>query len=67
MYKAKTEQFKNIKQREIAEKVGITEFTMSRIINQKQNTSKTTAYCIVKTIDKNAEIEDYFDYIKKGE
>ena len=64
MYKAITEKFKNIKQREIAKKVGITEETMSRIVNQKQNTSKTTAYCIVKMINENAEIEDYFKKIK---
>lgn len=64
MYKAITEKFNNIKQREIAKKVGITEETMSRIINQKQNTSKTTAYCIVKMINENAEIKDYFNKIK---
>ena len=64
MYKAITEKFNEIKQREIAEKVGITEFTMSRIINQKQNTSKTTAYCIVKMINENAEIQDYFEKVK---
>lgn len=55
----------NINQREIAEKVGITEFTLSRIINEKQATQKTTAYCIVKAIDSNAEIQDYF--VRKGE
>ena len=55
----------NINQREIAEKVGITEFTLSRIINEKQATQKTTAYCIVKAIDPNAEIDDYFT--RKGE
>lgn len=64
MYKAITEKFNNVKQREISEKVGITEFTLSRIINQKQNTSKTTAYCIVKMINENAEIEDYFEKIR---
>lgn len=55
----------DINQREIAEKVGITEFTLSRIINEKQATQKTTAYCIVKAIDSNAEIDDYFT--RKGE
>jgi plasmid maintenance system antidote protein VapI len=64
MYKAITEKFDKIKQREIAEKVGINESTMSRIINQKQNTSKTTAYCIVKMINENAEVEEYFYKIK---
>ena len=64
MYKAITEKFNEIKQKEIAEKVGITEYTISRIINQKQNTSKTTAYCIVKMINENAEIEEYFEKVK---
>lgn len=65
MYTAITEKFKNINQKNISKIIGITEFTMSRIINKKQNTSKMTAYCIVKAIDENAEIQDYF--IKKGE
>lgn len=65
MYIAITEKFKNINQKNISKIIGITEFTMSRIINKKQNTSKMTAYCIVKAIDENAEIQDYF--IKKGE
>lgn len=64
MYIAKTEQFKNIRQREIAKKVGITEETLSRVINRKQTTTKTTAFCIVKMIDGNAEIEDYFEINK---
>ena len=65
MYTAITEKFKNINQKNISKIIGITEFTMSRIINKKQNTSKMTAYCLVKAIDENAEIQDYF--IKKGE
>lgn len=65
MYIAKKEMFKEVKQREIADIVGITEETLSRIINNKQTTQKSTAYCIVKAIDNNAEIENYFE--KKGE
>lgn len=65
MYLAKKEKFEKVKQRDVAEKVGITESTLSRIINNKQLTKKTTAYCIVKAINNDAEIEDYF--IKKGE
>lgn len=48
----------------IARQVGLTVETVNRIFNRKQSCSKTTAYCIVKTINKNAEIEDYFK--KKG-
>lgn len=49
----------------VARRVGITTETMNRIANKKQGCSKMTAYCIIKTIDENAEIEDYFE--KKGE
>ena len=52
-------------QRKTAERIGITEYTLSRILSGKQGTQKTTAYCIVKEYDKNAEILDYF--VKEGE
>lgn len=51
-------------QKEIAEKIGIDESTLCRILKGKQGTKKTTAYCIVKCYDENAEINDYF-YIEK--
>ena len=65
MYKAIKEKFNSIKQKDIARRVGITEETLSRIINGKQATKKTTAYCIAKAIDNNAEIEEYF--VRNGE
>ena len=65
MYKAIKEKFNSIKQKDIAKQVGITEETLSRIINGKQATKKTTAYCIAKAIDSNAEIEEYF--VRNGE
>lgn len=65
MYKAIKEKFNSIKQKDIARRVGITEETLSRIINGKQATKKTTAYCIAKAIDNNAKIEEYF--VRKGE
>lgn len=49
----------------IARQVGITVETINRIFNRKQGCSKTTAYCIVKTINENAEILDYFEIIKE--
>ena len=64
MYIAKTDKFKTINQKEIAKVVGITESTMSRIVNKKQGCSKMTAFSIVKAIHYMAEIEEYFD--KKG-
>ena len=60
MYKAIKDKFKIINQREVAKKVGLNECVLSRIINGHQTTKKTTAYCIVKTISENAEIEEYF-------
>lgn len=65
MYIAITEKFAIYNQRAIAKIVGITEASMSRIVNKKQGCSKRTAYCIVKAIHKDADIEDYFT--KKGE
>ena len=65
MYIAITEKFEICNQRAIAKIVGITEASMSRIVNQKQGCSKRTAYCIAKAIHKDADIEDFFT--KKGE
>ena len=60
MYKAIKDKFNIINQKQIANIVGITEATMSRIVNGKQTTNKTTAYCIVKAIHNEAKIEEYF-------
>lgn len=65
MYIGIKEKFSMINQRAIAKKVGITPATLCRIINGKQITTKTTAYCIVKAIHNEAQIEEYF--IRKGE
>lgn len=54
-----------INQSELARKVGINQATLNRIFNQKQSCSKVLAYAIVKAINENNEISDYFD--KKGE
>ena len=48
----------------IAREVGVAIETINRIFNRKQKCSKVIAYCIVKTINKNAEIDDYFERIK---
>lgn len=64
MYKAIKDKFKIINQKEVAKIVGITEATMSRIINGHQTTNKTTAYCIVKAIHSEAEIEEFFEKVK---
>ena len=65
MYKAKEREFNFPKsQSEIAEIIGIDEATLSRIINGKQTTIKTTAYCITKSLNVDAEVEDYFEKVK---
>ena len=65
MYKANKEKFALINQRALARTVGMSFEAINRIINGKQLTSKTTAYCIVKSIHPEAEIDDYFK--KEGE
>lgn len=63
MYRIKNKiNFKN--QAKIADKIGISKFTLNRILNGKQATQKTTAYCIVKCYDENAELNDYFSIEK---
>lgn len=47
--------------------IGITQPNLSKILNRKLACRKVVAYCITKYIDENAEIEDYFEPIKKGE
>lgn len=68
MYKFKQEKYKEFVEKYkingIADMVGISTNYLSQILNNKKNCKKTVAYCIVKAIDSNAEINDYFD-IKK--
>ena len=49
----------------LAEVIGLAPDTLRRVINGKQDCSKLVAYCITKTLDQNAKIEDYF--YKKGD
>ena len=51
-------------QRKVAEKIGITEQTLSKILNRKMPCSKMIAYCIVKTNNNENEIEDYFERVE---
>ena len=57
----------NIKfnQRIAGEVIGLTQPTLSNILNRKVACRKVVAYCITKYIDESAKIEDYFE--KKGE
>ena len=48
-----------------SEVIGLSQPTLSNILNRKVACRKVVAFCITKYINENAEIEDYFD--KKGE
>ena len=49
----------------LADIIGIRPETLRRIINGKQDCSKLVAYCITKTLNQDAELEDYF-YKRSG-
>lgn len=65
MYLFRTEIPVKINQTIASEIIGITQPTLSNILNGKVACRKVVAFCIVKYLDENAKIEDYF--IKKGE
>ena len=65
MYKFKKE-MKNKRKKTLVKmstEIGVTSETLSRIMNNKQNTTKTTAFCITKSLNPNAEIKDYFEVV----
>ena len=43
--------------------IGISKSYISLMLNGKKNCPKRIAYCVVKFLDNDAEIEDYFDYV----
>ena len=49
----------------VANKIGVTPTFLTSVFNGKRTCSKTVAYCIVKCLCQEAEIEDYF--INEGE
>ena len=64
MYIFKTEIPIKINQSKACEIIGLSQPTLSNILNSKVACRKVVAFCITKYIDENAEIENYF--IKKG-
>ena len=52
------------KQKDICETIGITQPTMSNIMNGKVACRKVVAYCITKYLDPDAEIEKYFERVR---
>ena len=50
-------------QKMMAEIIGVSEGYFSKILNSKRKCSKILAYSITKTLDKNREIEDFFERV----
>ena len=65
MYLFKTEIPVKINQTVASEIIGITQPTLSNILNGKVACRKVVAFCIVKYLDETAKIEDSFT--KQGE
>jgi len=55
---------KTYKNQYFVDTVGISKAYVSLIFNGKRKCPKVVAYTITKAIDKNAEIEDYFEIVK---
>jgi hypothetical protein len=67
MYILKEDSNIKINQTIASEVIGLSQPTLSNILNRKVACRKVVAFCIVKYIDDNANIEDYFELVKKGE
>ena len=67
MYIFKKETLENVgfskTQKMMAEIIGVSEGYFSKILNSKRKCSKILAYSITKTLDKNREIEDFFERV----
>lgn len=64
MYLLKEDANVKINQTIASEVIGITQPCLSNILNRKVACRKVVAFCIVKYLDINAEIEDYFEKVK---
>lgn len=53
-----------INQVKAGEIIGLTQPTLSKILNRKVACRKVVAYCIAKYINEDAKIEDYFERVK---
>lgn len=47
----------------VAKKIGVTSPFLTSVLNGKRTCSKPVAYCIVKCLCQEAEIEDYFERV----
>ena len=60
--------YKNLtlrKQKEASKVIGVSSVWLCRICGRKEKIRKMLAYCITKYIDNEAEIEDFFSYVKE--
>ena len=64
MYKLKDNKEVKINQTIASEVIGLSQPTLSNILNRKVACRKVVAFCITKYLDENANIEDYFERIK---
>lgn len=48
---------------DLSKAIGVSRQSISNITNNRTNCRKTTAYCITKYINENAEISDYFERV----
>ena len=64
MYRLKENVNFKINQTIAGEVIGITQPTLSKILNRKVDCRKVVAFCITKYIDENAQIEDFFEVVK---
>lgn len=56
------DKIKLINKSKLAEEIGVSNTYLNRVLNQRTTCSKILAYCITKSLDKDAEILDYFKY-----
>lgn len=64
MYMLKDNKEVKINQTIASEVIGLSQPTLSNILNRKVACRKVVAFCIAKYLDKDAKIEDYFEKIK---
>ena len=65
MYRFKKELFINIKinQKNLADEIGLSRQYINGVINNKYNCRKIVAYAMTKSINSDAEINDYFERV----
>lgn len=63
MYKVKDNITFGINKTKASEEIGISRVYLTDILNGKKECSKIVAFCITKYLDKQAEIESFFDRI----